>query len=56
MDISREVATAKGPAETFTSEVWIDPITRGLPPSLWGSKTRPPVLTWASMRLARIRG
>jgi quercetin dioxygenase-like cupin family protein len=33
MDISREVATAKGPAETFTGEVWIDPITRGLPPS-----------------------
>jgi hypothetical protein len=22
---------------------------------LWGSRTRPPVLTWASMRLARIR-
>jgi hypothetical protein len=33
MDISRQVATAKGPAETFTGEVWIDPITRGLPPS-----------------------
>jgi quercetin dioxygenase-like cupin family protein len=33
MDISRKVATAKGPAETFTGEVWIDPITRGLPPS-----------------------
>jgi quercetin dioxygenase-like cupin family protein len=33
MDISRDVATAKGPAETFTGEVWIDPITRGLPPS-----------------------
>ena len=25
--------TAKGPAETFTGEVWVDPITRGLPPS-----------------------
>ena len=22
---------------------------------LWGSRTRPPVLTWASTRLARIR-
>lgn len=33
MEISREVAAAKGPAETFTGEVWIDPITRGLPPS-----------------------
>jgi len=33
MDISREVATAKGPAETFTGEVWMDPITQGLPPS-----------------------
>jgi quercetin dioxygenase-like cupin family protein len=25
--------TTKGPAETFTGDVWIDPITRGLPPS-----------------------
>jgi quercetin dioxygenase-like cupin family protein len=33
MDISREGATTKGPAETFTGEVWVDPITRGLPPS-----------------------
>ena len=34
MDISRQAATAKGPAETFTGEAWIDPITRGLrPPS-----------------------
>ena len=32
MEISRNAATAKGPAETFTGEVWIDPITRGLPP------------------------
>jgi len=23
--------------------------------ALWGSRTRPPVLTWASMRLARTR-
>jgi hypothetical protein len=22
-------------------------------PFLWGSRTRPPVLTWAAMRLAR---
>jgi hypothetical protein len=25
------------------------------PADLWGSRTRPPVLTWSSMRLARIR-
>ncbi len=24
--------------------------------SLWGSRTQPPVLAWASMRLVRIRG
>ena len=33
MEISRRAATAKGPAETFTGDVWVDPITRGLPPS-----------------------
>lgn len=33
MDISPKPPTAKGPAETITGEVWIDPITRGLPPS-----------------------
>ncbi len=33
MDISRKAATAKGPVETFTGEVWVDPITRGLPRS-----------------------
>jgi quercetin dioxygenase-like cupin family protein len=33
MEISHDVATAKGPAETFTGQVWIDPITRGLPAS-----------------------
>jgi hypothetical protein len=33
MEISHNAATAKGPAATFTGEVWIDPITRGLPPS-----------------------
>jgi quercetin dioxygenase-like cupin family protein len=33
MDISREAATVKGPDDTFTGEVWVDPITRGLPPS-----------------------
>lgn len=33
MEISRKAATTKGPAETFTGEVWIDPITRGLPTS-----------------------
>ena len=25
--------TSKGPAETFTGDVWVDPITRGLPPT-----------------------
>jgi hypothetical protein len=33
MEISRKAPTAKGPADTFTGDVWIDPITRGLPPS-----------------------
>jgi quercetin dioxygenase-like cupin family protein len=33
MEVSREATTAKGPAETFTGEVWLDPITRGLPPT-----------------------
>jgi hypothetical protein len=33
MEFSRNATTAKGPAETFTGDVWVDPITRGLPPS-----------------------
>ncbi len=33
MEISREAPTTKGPEETFTGEVWLDPITRGLPTS-----------------------
>jgi quercetin dioxygenase-like cupin family protein len=33
MKISPKPPTAKGPSETFTGDVWIDPITRGLPPS-----------------------
>jgi hypothetical protein len=33
MEISHEAATARGPAETFTGEVFVDPITRGLPAS-----------------------
>jgi quercetin dioxygenase-like cupin family protein len=33
MEISRKPPTAKGPAEMFTGEVWLDPITRGLPAS-----------------------
>ena len=33
MDISRNAATAKGPAETFTGDVLVDPITtRGCHP------------------------
>lgn len=33
MEISAKPPTAKGPLETFTGEVWVDPITRGLPQS-----------------------
>jgi quercetin dioxygenase-like cupin family protein len=33
MEISRKPPTVKGQAESFTGEVWLDPITRGLPPS-----------------------
>ncbi len=33
MEISAKPPTARGPAETFTGEVWLDPITRGLPAS-----------------------
>jgi quercetin dioxygenase-like cupin family protein len=33
MEISRKPPTVKGPAESFTGQVWLDPITRGLPPS-----------------------
>ncbi len=33
MDVSRKPPTAKGPVETFTGDVWVDSITRGLPPS-----------------------
>jgi quercetin dioxygenase-like cupin family protein len=33
MDVSAKPPTAKGPAETFTGDVWVDPITRGLPAS-----------------------
>jgi quercetin dioxygenase-like cupin family protein len=33
MEISAKPPTAKGPAETFTGDVWVDPITRGLPRS-----------------------
>jgi quercetin dioxygenase-like cupin family protein len=33
MEISSKPPTAKGPAETFTGDVWVDSVTRGLPPS-----------------------
>ncbi len=33
MQYSSKPPTAKGPAETFTGDVWVDAITRGLPPS-----------------------
>jgi quercetin dioxygenase-like cupin family protein len=31
--ISPKPPTTKGPPETFTGDVWVDPITRGLPSS-----------------------
>jgi quercetin dioxygenase-like cupin family protein len=34
MDVSPKPPTVKGSADTFTGDVWIDPITRRLPPSL----------------------
>jgi quercetin dioxygenase-like cupin family protein len=33
MEFSPKPPTTKGPAETFTGDVWVDPITRGLPTS-----------------------
>jgi len=33
MELSPKPATTKGPPETFSGDVWIDPITRGLPTS-----------------------
>jgi quercetin dioxygenase-like cupin family protein len=33
MEISPKPPTTKGPEETFTGDVWVDPITRGLPAS-----------------------
>ena len=33
MERAPKPPTTKGPAETFTGDVWVDPITRGLPPS-----------------------
>jgi quercetin dioxygenase-like cupin family protein len=33
MEISRKAPTAKGPGDTFSGDVWIDPVTRGLPSS-----------------------
>jgi quercetin dioxygenase-like cupin family protein len=33
MEYASKPSTAKGPAETFTGEVWVDPVTRGLAPS-----------------------
>jgi len=33
MELSPKPPTARGPAETFTGDVWVDPITRGLPPT-----------------------
>jgi quercetin dioxygenase-like cupin family protein len=33
VEIPAKPPTLKGPADTFTGDVWIDPITRGLPPS-----------------------
>ncbi|HUB40578.1 MAG TPA: cupin domain-containing protein [Streptosporangiaceae bacterium] len=33
MEISHDAATMKGPSETFSGDVWIDPVSRGLSPS-----------------------
>jgi hypothetical protein len=55
MDISREVATAKGPAATFTGEVWIDPITRGLPKPYTSPKAAAPEMS-SSRPTARSTG
>ena len=33
MKISTQPATIAGPAETFSGQVWVDPVTRGLPSS-----------------------
>ncbi len=33
MELSAKPPTVKGPGETFTGDVWVDPITRGLPAS-----------------------
>ena len=33
MELAPKPPTAKGPAETFTGDVYVDPVTRGLPPS-----------------------
>lgn len=33
MEIATKQPTAKGPADTFTGDVWVDPVTRGLPAS-----------------------
>lgn len=33
MELSPKPPTTRGPADTFSGEVWVDPITRGLPPS-----------------------
>ena len=33
MELPSKPPTTKGAAETFTGDVWLDPVTRGLPPS-----------------------
>ena len=33
MEISRKPTTAKGSDKSFTGDVWVDAITRGMPPS-----------------------
>ncbi len=46
-------AAGSGKTEVVSQRV-ADLLADGLP-ALWGSRTRPPVLTLASMRFARIR-
>jgi hypothetical protein len=39
MEISPKPPTTKGPAETFTGDVWVGPITRGLTAAALGTPT-----------------
>jgi hypothetical protein len=51
MDISRNAATAKGPAETFTGDVCVDPSPPGVA-TLSAERRRGPLHTQGAQRLA----